>query len=59
MRKLCNYLILAVLGLSPLRAQTDVEQGFLNIANLAPSDKPCKITIAGKDLVPGGLKSIE
>jgi len=59
MRKLCNYLILAVLGLSPLGAQTDVEQGFLNIANLAPSDKPCKITIAGKDLVPGGLKSIE
>jgi hypothetical protein len=35
------------------------EQGFLNIANLVPGDKPCNIHIAGKELVPGGMKSIE
>jgi hypothetical protein len=39
--------------------QAQEEQGFLNIANLVPGDKPCNINIAGKELVPSGLKSIE
>jgi hypothetical protein len=41
-----------------LHAQ-DPEHGFLNVANIVPSDKKCKITIMGKDLVPGGLNGVE
>lgn len=34
-------------------------QGFLNIANLIPAKEKVVITIMGKDLVPGGLSSIQ
>lgn len=50
-------LCLTLCAVSFLQAQE--EQGFLNIANLVPGDKPCQIQIAGKELVPGGMKSIE
>lgn len=31
--------------------------GFLNLVNLIPGDSPCKIRIADKDAMPGGLPS--
>jgi hypothetical protein len=37
----------------------EIEHGFLNLANMVPHTKACKITIDGKDLMPGGLKSIQ
>ncbi len=46
------------LSVTKLHAQ-DPEQGFLNVANIVPSDKKCKISIMGKDLVPGGLNGVE
>lgn len=37
----------------------DMEHGFLNLANMVPNAKACKVIIDGKDLMPGGLKSIQ
>jgi hypothetical protein len=39
-------------------ATQEIEQGFLNLVNMVPNHKPCSITIAGKELVPGGLKEV-
>ena len=50
-------LLLLVALLSPLSAQ-EGEFGFLNIANMIPSEKSCNINIGGKELVPGGLKAV-
>jgi hypothetical protein len=33
--------------------------GFLNIANMVPAEKSVNISVMGKELVPGGLKSID
>ena len=53
-----RYLLsLLIALLAPLSAQ-EGEFGFLNIANMIPSDKSCAITIGGKELVPGGLKAV-
>jgi hypothetical protein len=35
------------------------EVSFLNFANMVPNAKACKISFDDKDLMPGGLKSIE
>lgn len=58
MQNLYKLLLTSLLSAFSLFAQ-ETEQGFLNIANVAPTDKPCKITIMGKDLVPGGLKGVD
>ena len=39
----------------PLSAQEGDGLGFLNIVNLIPGKIPADVTIAGKDLMPGGL----
>ncbi len=43
----------------PTQAQDPVTAGFVNLVNLIPSDKPCKIGLGGKDVVPGGLASAQ
>ncbi len=47
-----------VLFLHTAKAQ-EAGNGFLNIANLVPAEKSVNISVMGKELVPGGLKSIE
>jgi hypothetical protein len=51
-------LFIALFGLSTLLRGQEGEFGFLNIANMIPDEKPCSITIGGKELVPGGLKAV-
>lgn len=41
----------------PLCAAETQSYGFLNVVNMIPSANACEINIAGKILVPGGLKS--
>lgn len=40
-------------------AQTPETYGFLNLANIIPGDKPCQITLGGKEVVPKGLPSAQ
>lgn len=50
-------LLAAFLTLLPLAAQDEGDGlGFLNIVNLIPGKIPADVTLAGKDLFPGGLK---
>lgn len=50
-------LVVSLVLMLPGAAQ-DIEKGFLNIVNMVPNYKPCAINIAGKELVPGGLKEV-
>lgn len=44
------------LGIAPGGvAQEPARYGFLNLVNLVPGEKNCKISISGKDVVPEGL----
>lgn len=40
-------------------AQEDETHGFLNLVNLVPAAAKCKISLTGKDVVPGGLASAD
>lgn len=42
---------------SQLIGQESTNFGFVNLVNLIPGDKPCRIGLAGKEVVPGGLAS--
>ncbi|MEO8616614.1 MAG: hypothetical protein ABI600_15835 [Luteolibacter sp.] len=59
MRSLSNCIVAAILLAFTTRSLSQDTQtyGFLNLVNLVPSDKACKITLTGKDVVPGGLAS--
>lgn len=63
MKSLCNSIKLAVTLLvasSQLGLGQDSETfGFVNLVNLIPGNKPCKIGLAGQDVVPGGLASAQ
>jgi len=48
---------LIIVSSSNVIGQETTSHGFVNLVNLIPSDKPCKIGLAGKDVVPGGLAS--
>lgn len=50
---------LLISALTLIGGAQDMEHGFLNLANMVPNAKACKVTIDGKDLMPGGLKSIQ
>lgn len=43
--------------MSPLNAAETERFGFLNIVNMIPSTTTCEINLAGKTVVPSGLKS--
>ncbi len=57
MKNHCKALLLLLSFLLPLSAQEGDGFGFLNIVNLIPGGTPADVTIAGKILFPGGLKS--
>jgi hypothetical protein len=59
MRSLCKLFSLALLILAShdCLAQDQTIHGFVNLVNLVPSDKPCKIHLAGEELMPDGLAS--
>lgn len=42
-----------------LHAQEGDGYGFLNIVNLIPGEIPADVTLAGKELIPGGMKSAD
>lgn len=42
-----------------LHAQEGDGYGFLNIVNLIPGDIPADVTLGGKELIPGGMKSAD
>lgn len=39
-----------------IQAAATERYGFLNVVNMIPSEKPCEIHLAGKTLVPDGVK---
>lgn len=57
MRNPFSLLLAAFLLATSLHAQEGDGFGFLNIVNLIPGDTPAAVTIDGKELMPGGMKS--
>jgi hypothetical protein len=58
MKTHCKALLAAFLTILPLTAQEEGDGlGFLNIVNLIPGKIPADVTLAGKELFPGGLKA--
>ncbi len=59
MKNLYKYLkclmVIISLGISPSVTGQDSKYGFLNLVNLVPGDKTCKISIGGKDVIEEGL----
>lgn len=61
MKNLCKLIKTAILilaipgGVLPCLAQDQAVYGFLNLVNLVPGDKNCKISVAGEDVMPDGL----
>lgn len=55
MKTPCRALLALFCIMLPLSAQEGDGLGFLNIVNLIPGKIPADVTIAGKELMPGGL----
>ena len=57
MRNPFSLLAACCLFATGLHAQEGDGYGFMNIVNLIPGDVPAAVTLDGKELVPGGMKS--